>query len=222
MILLDRRAASLAASSGATVLLAGFGVLNVFYLTIETPPHLPGLFDFVSAAWGDSIALPIMTTTLVYAVLILPPAQQERIFATVAGIIGGVIGGATQVQWLRDDTPRLNWTFPRPHHFNAAGQYHAAFLITMCALTGALWVLTLLRLAIAARVGRGTIIAVLIAAGAGATFAALLAVDAQAATTTTGHATAPATGVGVFSLLVGLTISAVSRRSSRRHTTPTI
>ncbi|WKV75326.1 hypothetical protein AW27_029645 [Streptomyces sp. PCS3-D2] len=62
-------------------------------------------------------------------------------------MLGSLLGSWTQVQWLRDDAPVLNWTLPRPHHFNAAGWYHAAFLIAMSGVVAALWAWGLMRTA---------------------------------------------------------------------------
>ena len=67
---------------------------------------------------------------------------------------------------------------PYQRHFTAAGWYHAAFLVAMCGVTGALWAVTLYRAARAARLRRTVVIALTTALAAGASFVALLAVDA--------------------------------------------
>jgi len=215
---LGRHHRRIAVCWGLGVLSAGFGALNAFYLTGGSVPRgLPGLYDFASATWGDGIALPIMTTALCYTVLILPPSRHERLAASLSAVVSGALGIATQILWLRDDAPRANWTLPRPHHFTAAGWYHAAFLIGMCTLTGALWALALSRLATADihRRREATKPAATAAVG-GAAFIALLAVDASAPTVTSaGQATLYATAIGTLLLVAVAGITARASRSRR-------
>jgi hypothetical protein len=158
------------------VWLAGFGALTVFALIRPGPARLPGLYDFASATWGDGIAVPLMTGSLVHAARTLPPATRDAAVATMAGLLGAGLGVASQAYWLSVDTPQLNWSFPRPHHFNAAGWYHAVYLVVMCGIAAALWALALNRAVRAARVRRSLFLAL----AAGAAFLALLAADAQA------------------------------------------
>lgn len=166
----------------AGVLLAGFGALNVLYLAHlaagDRRDGLPGLYDYAAATWGDGLLLPVMVGCLVYAAKSLPPRPHERVVTAVAAACGAIIGAWTQVDWLRDDTPELNWTLPEPHRFNAAGWYHAAFLIAMCALTGALWTLTLRRAAHRTPHRSGAVPAAIAAAlAAGILFCGLLVLD---------------------------------------------
>ncbi|MFI7876045.1 hypothetical protein [Streptomyces salinarius] len=184
---------------------AGFCALLIFSVAITPAAGLPGLFHYVSATWGDGLALPAMTGALVYGIARLPRAPWERAAGATAALVGIALGAATQVQWLRDDAPHLNWTLPRPHHFNAAGVYHAVFLTVMSGLTAALWVFLLLRIA---RVGRTHRKAPLLAAGtalaAALVFTVLLAIDSLPSRATgASTATVTATALGA-ALLIGL------------------
>lgn len=168
-----------AALAAATVAVAGFGVLTAFWALQPSPAHLPGLFDFASATWGDGVALPLMAGSLAYAIRLLPAARHDAVLAGVAGLLGAAIGVATQVSWLGADAPRLNWTLPRPHHFTAAGWYHAAFLVLMCAAAAALWVVALNRAARSPRLPARAGTALAMAFAAGVAFLGLLAADAH-------------------------------------------
>lgn len=165
--------ASRAAVAALAVFAAGFGALAAFHAVRPADTGLPGLFDFASATWGDSIALPVMTGLLVYAVCGLPAAPRDRRVTVWAALAGAAAGLATEAYFLTAESPALNWTFPRPHHYTAAGWYHAAFLVAMCAVAAALWALALNR---ALRAGRA---ARMLSAplAAGLAFAALYAVD---------------------------------------------
>src|SRR5262249_6636403 len=135
------RATTRAVIGAGLVGTAGFGALAAFYAVAPYHTALPGLYQFLSATWGDGLALPVMTAALVYATSRLPVAPKEGLISIGACVAGAALGAATQVQWLSDDAPRLNWTLPRPHHFTAAGTYHAFFLTGMCGLAAALWAL---------------------------------------------------------------------------------
>lgn len=193
--------------SGLLVWSAGFGALLAFSATTPRAAGLPGLFDYASATWGDGLALPTMTGALVYGISHLSRARWERPAGGAAAFLGVGLGAATQVQWLRDDAPHLNWTLPRPHHFNAAGVYHGVFLTVMSGLTAALWALLLLRIAGShgARTDRhAALLAGTIALVGAAAFVALLAIDSlPARSTRASTATVTATGVGA-TLLLGL------------------
>jgi hypothetical protein len=166
--------------AGAT-LAAGFGVLAVLSLLQPAPEHLPGLWDFASATWGDGVALPLMAGSLAYAVRALPPTRRDAVLAAVAGLAGGGMGVATQVSWLSADAPRLNWTLPQPHHFTAAGWYHAGFLIGVSAVLAALWTVGVCRAAFAVQLEKRAVGALATALAAGVSFVALLALDAHRA-----------------------------------------
>lgn len=139
---------------------------------------MPGPFAFASVTWGDSLALPAMTAFLTYAVRTLPPARADRVFAAVTAVLGGVAGALSQALWLADDHPRPNWTLPRPHHFTAAGWYHAAYVMVFGAVTAALLGLALNRAARAATLPGRVVAALAATVACGLAFAALLAADA--------------------------------------------
>ncbi|MEV0471787.1 hypothetical protein [Streptomyces prunicolor] len=215
-----------AAVAAAVVVLAGFGALFGFWVATPTVPGRPGLFDYLSATWGDGLALPIMTGALVLAIRLLPKGPRERLLVLGAGLLGGLLGSWTQVQWLRDDAPELNWTLTRPHHFNAVGWYHAAFLIVMSGVAAALWAWALIRTAHAPGGPdnrRAVKISWGIALTAGVVFVVLLAADAvPSRTTSAGTATIVAAGTGVAVLLGASILTAVlaGRRRRRRTVSP--
>jgi hypothetical protein len=197
-----------------TVLAAGFFTLTVFYFAVPHARALPGLFNFLSATWGDGLALPVMTGALVFAIGRLSAGPQELPVSIGAGLLGASLGIATQVQWLRDSSPRLNWTFPRPHHFNVAGVYHAVFLTAMCALTAALWTLALLRFVLAPgrlAARRDAIVAGLLAASAGILFVVLLVADSLPDRSRASTATVTVACVGVGLVLVVIALLAAVR-----------
>jgi len=162
---------------------AGFGALVVLSALQSRPAHLRGLFDFASATWGDGLMLPLMTGLLGYAVRALPPARHDARSAAAAGLFGGVLGVTSQASWLLMDAPRLNWTLPRPHHFNAAGWYHAAFVAVICTVAAARWALAQNRAARVDSLPRRVVVALATAFAAGVSFVALLLVDAHAGAT---------------------------------------
>ena len=209
-----RCAVANAVAVAGVVLAAGFVALAVLDSVVSRPRGLPGLFHFLSATWGDGLALPVMSGALVFAIVRLPGTRHELPVSVGAGLLGASLGIATQVQWLRDDSPRLNWTLPRPHHFNVAGVYHAVFLTAMSALTAALWTLVLLRLVrvpgrLAAR--RDSIAASLLAAMAGIVFVILLVVDSLPDRSRAGTSTVLVTGVGAGLVFVVMAIVAAVR-----------
>lgn len=211
-----------AVAVAGVVLVAGFVTMAVFYSAVPHARGLPGLFHFLSATWGDGLALPMMSGAVVFAIGRLPGAPHELPVTITAGLLGACLGIATQVQWLRDDSPRLNWTLPRPHHFNVAGVYHAVFLTAMCTLTAALWTLVLLRFArVPGRLAerRDAIAASLLAAMAGLVFVVLLVLDSLPGRSRAGAATLTVTGVGLGLVLVAVAIVATVRlgRGKRRH-----
>ena len=103
-------------------------------------PELPGLFDYLASAYGDSICLPILVGALVTYVSLYAPdgrhndSRRSRHLQIIVPIISGLIGAGIQAKWLISNGTQPNWSIPRPHHFNAAGWYHAFFFITMFAL----------------------------------------------------------------------------------------
>jgi hypothetical protein len=217
------RVLMLPALATVAVFMTGFGALLIFYALTPHAADLPGLFDYKSATWGDSLALPTMIGALAFATLQLPRVRRERLYAVLAAFGGFLLGAGTQVQWLRDDHPRLNWTLPRPHHFNAAGVYHGLFLTVMCGVTAAMWCVLLLRLANAPRNYKGhreALRGLWLALSAGGAFIILLAIDSlPARSTSAGTATLLAAGIGVAAVL-GLTVYTIVQLPASRHREP--
>ncbi|TDC64737.1 hypothetical protein E1258_07505 [Micromonospora sp. KC207] len=169
--------------AGAAMWLCGFGALLVFWSRWEPlagGPPLLGLFDFLSATWGDGLLLPVAAAALTHSHAVLPPARRDVAVTGLAAAAGALAGVSTQVQWLRDDNPVPNWTFPAPHQFTAAGWYHAVFLVAACAAFGGLWVAVLYRYGTSrfrSRERRRVVPALALAALAQLCFLALLAAD---------------------------------------------
>ncbi|MFI1481441.1 hypothetical protein [Streptomyces sp. NPDC020747] len=112
---------------------SGYVALLLFWSFGDHPSGLPGLFVFRSATWGDGLLLPLLALCLRVLTLRLraaeptPPSRRGTI--AVVALAGAALGCAVVLTWFLDDHPELNWTNPRPHYFNAAGKYHAAFLV---------------------------------------------------------------------------------------------
>lgn len=107
---------------------AGFGMMNLFWLSRKYPPEVPGLYSYRSATWGDGLLLPSLAASLTYAACETKMPEIAKILVPVAGIAGFATGAGTQIAWLKDKNPNINWSLPEPGVFNAAGWYHAAFL----------------------------------------------------------------------------------------------
>jgi len=121
---------------GVVTFVAGFGVLSVWSVCTTTPAGLLRLGDFYSATWGDGLFLPLAVGSLLYLVAGLGSIGRRSLAGLAAvGLVAGVV---SQVAWLVDPAPRLNWTLPEPHHFAAAGWYHAVFLAVLSAVFVAL------------------------------------------------------------------------------------
>ncbi|MFJ6085398.1 hypothetical protein ACIQI8_28785 [Streptomyces sp. NPDC092369] len=116
----------------------GYVALLLFWSFGDRPAGLPGLFVFRSATWGDGLLLPLLALCLRVLTLRLraagSTAVSRRGTVAVVALAGAVLGGAVVLSWFLDDHPGLNWTNPRPHYFNAAGKYHATFLVLACAV----------------------------------------------------------------------------------------
>ena len=124
--------------AGGSLFVTGFGALATLSRFYPKPEDVPGLTDYLSATWGDSLLLPTSLAGLVYAYRSLPSVEDRAL--VVIGAVGGAAGGVlTQIQWLRDDNPQLNWTLPAAHVFNGAGVYHAVFLTLASSAFGAAW-----------------------------------------------------------------------------------
>lgn len=221
-----RSAAQKALFMGVLLWASGFGALLTFSFVVSSRAALPGLFDFWSATWGDGLLLPVSAAALVYSLTKLqPPGRHERLIMVIAAATAAAAGAATQIQWLRDNHPRLNWTLPRPHHFNAAGIYHAIFLVAASATFAVLWAGVLLRLTAARRLPRTSqagrcqvSVALMIALSTGLGFVVLLALDNRpSAGTRAGHATVLAAATATITLAIaGLGVILSTRRRRRR------
>ena len=139
--------AKAAVIAGAIVWLLGYGALAVFERRTRVQ-DLPGLNDYYAVAWGDAVLLPLLFGALTYSYLSLRSlaGRVRRVTLVAAGTVGATSGIALQALWLLDRSPRLNWTLPEPHTFNAAGWYHAAFLTAMTAAFTSLTVALLIQL----------------------------------------------------------------------------
>jgi hypothetical protein len=127
------------------LLFGGYLPLLAFWHYGSYPPGVPGLFDYRSATWGDGFLLPLLVFCLGVLITGLPklPRSQPTILAASAGAVAGAL---VIVTWLADSSPVINWTMPRPHRLNAAGAWHAVFLVGASALFAGLWVELLRRL----------------------------------------------------------------------------
>ncbi len=121
--------------AGLIVFISGFGVMYLFWILGTYPKNLPNLFSYYSSAIGDSVFLPILSAgfTMFFLNSDYKLSKKQKIIAIIFGIIGIFSGIALQASWLINPDIGLNWTIPKPHHFNAAGWYHAVFLILMFA-----------------------------------------------------------------------------------------
>jgi hypothetical protein len=163
--------AKLRVAAWPTVLfLFGYFALLLFWVLGTYPRDVTGLFAYRSATWGDGLLLPLLALCLGLLVNALPqPADGTPLVrwpTILAAVCGGAAGGAVIAAWLVDPTPSLNWTIPRPHTFNLAGEWHAGFLIAACALFAALWVEALRRLRSAESAAAQQVLGSLPAAGA--------------------------------------------------------
>jgi hypothetical protein len=210
---------------------SGFGVLLALWTFEKWAARLPGLFDYRSATIGDGLLLPVLVGCLVAGVARLPRAENENEtrWIVTAAALGAIVGAATQAVWLGDDEPRANWTFPRPHHFNHVGWYHAAFLTLASSVLAGLTVAWALRMwragssddperrAIAAQIARSPWLGV--GVGAAATLGALIVLDNDpAAGTQAARASTLALAGGALLALavVGWALAGV-RREARRN-----
>jgi hypothetical protein len=132
----------IAAWSLAVVLL-GYCALLAFWRSGSYPSSLPGLFSFRSATWGDGLLLPLLALSL--RVLTERLSQRHHVddarrctIVAVAAFAGAALGMAVVLSWILEDHPVLNWTLPKPHSLNAAGVWHAVFLVAASALFMAL------------------------------------------------------------------------------------
>jgi len=204
----------------------GFGVMCVLAATAPTSLRsLPDLWSYRSATWGDGLLLPLSCGALVFARRNLPGGGSRGVTATMA-VAGGLGGLATQVFWLLDDSPRLNWTLPEPHRFNAAGVYHGVYLVIMSSIFAGLWASIISRIRASVRAGDAVSWPLVgggigLALGAGAGFAALVIADNQISAGSSSSAstlvTIGAALLGTFGVGALLARSIWQRSRSRRQ-----
>lgn len=137
---------------------AGGVVTYIFWLTRslwseQDLDGLKGLFDYPSAYLGDVLLLPVAAAGLAALChrLGVSPLNGPALAAGAAGLL---VGTLTQILWLLDPHPGLNWTLTSPHHFNIAGIWHTFYLILASATFGSLGLASLLAVRKARRDGR--------------------------------------------------------------------
>ncbi|MBK3571105.1 hypothetical protein JHN47_46370 [Streptomyces sp. MBT62] len=123
--------------------LLGYCALLAFWWSGSHPSSLPGLFSFRSATWGDGLLLPLLALSLRVLTERLSRRNhvdnaRRRTTCVVAVFAGAALGTAVVLSWILEDHPVLNWTLPHPHSLNAAGVWHAVFLVVASALFAAL------------------------------------------------------------------------------------
>ncbi len=99
--------------------------MNAFWFLGTHDDSLRGLYDYRSATVGDGLALPLVAFGLAGACAQVKSSKWSFRIA----ILGATLAAATQAVWLADPNPELNWTLPEAHRLNAAGWYHAAFMV---------------------------------------------------------------------------------------------
>ncbi len=156
----------------AAVAGAGFGAQAVMWRVSAWSPQLTGWPDYRGATVGDLVMVPTLTGTLLASLLSLPAPRESSRLPAVLGLVGLLLGVATQTGWLLDDAPQLNWFMERPHEFTYEGWYHACFLVAATTLTGCLLGCLVSRLRTANRLPYGRLLAC-----AAVGFAALLSAD---------------------------------------------
>ncbi len=193
----------IALGSGVAVACAGFGAMSLFWIADPKNPDVRGFPDYLSATWGDAVCLPVFSTAAVYLVRNLSAARTERRAGITAGVAGLLLGIGTQVAWLADDAPELNWTLPEPHRFTPAGVYHGVFLSSVAALTAGVATIALLRWRATApeQRTRGVKIAASLCVSAMGAFGALLALD-NVSSRSTAATVGTAAGIAGGGLLV--------------------
>jgi hypothetical protein len=111
-------------------LVGGFGVTCLAALIVDIPANLPSMRDYWSGTIGDLVFLPVVVYGVSRGVTLLSDGSRRsaRGHSIAFGALGAAIGAATQISWIADPTPRVNWMLVAPHTFSPIGWYHAAFL----------------------------------------------------------------------------------------------
>jgi hypothetical protein len=115
--------------------------MAVMALLTTLPKHVRPLWAYWSGTLGD-LVLPVIIYGFTEACARLKSTSRPEVLAGtyVTAAVGALIGALSQVAWLFDATPRLNWLLVAPHTFSFAGWYHAAYLtITSAYVAGISW-----------------------------------------------------------------------------------
>lgn len=158
-VLSGRSIATLSLAIAAVIAVSGVGMMSLFWITYSGDSPR-GFTYYVAATWGDGVFLPLAAAAIVWHTAVAIKAAKQTTpscrFSRVAlGImlvgawVGMACGALLQFDWLMDEDVTTNWTLPVAHKFNAAGLYHAVFLMSMFALFSALSLLLLQRVSLA-------------------------------------------------------------------------
>jgi hypothetical protein len=181
---------------------AGFGAMTAQSVLGEWDPDLPGHWDYAAGTWGDAVFLPL-TVGLLWRWSRQGPVPAPRLLQALGATAGGIVGVLSQAAWYADPEPRPNWVLPAAHDFSSSGWYHAGFLVTTSALTGAMIVSVVYRQRHEAQSPTGMLVTSLFAAAT--TFAGLVVLDsAPSAGTSSSQATIAVTLTAVVGAAVGL------------------
>lgn len=121
------------------VFFSGFFIMNILWHILPRISGLPGLYYYRAATIGDGLFLPVMVGAAVAFLSMQPsPKKSVKIASGIAGGISALLGAGLQISWLFNADIGVNWTIPRPHYFNLAGWYHAAFFTGMFFVLGIL------------------------------------------------------------------------------------
>jgi len=149
-----RAATILGALTAGMVLIAGFGAVFAFWHFGHWRQDVTGFWHYRAATLGDGVLLPVAAGIIVAAGSRLGHHPKERLWVSVAAVLGTLGGMLVPLAWVQDPSPQLNWTLPAPHTLNAAGLYHAAFLIIASGFYAA-WIVRFVLRAKASQAARG-------------------------------------------------------------------
>lgn len=136
---------------GIATFFFGFGggaLLNLYLLKIKSPlvEKLRGSLDFKSSIFGDGILLPIINMIAISSILHANqqnPIQQPE-FAVAIVLAVGITIYFHVVQALRG---LVNWSMPKPWHWNLLGLWHAAYMLSVSTLLCLFYVVLIVAIA---------------------------------------------------------------------------
>lgn len=111
------------------MLVAGFGVMELFWQTADRHAPYPGLPRYLSATVGDGLLLPAVAGCWTYCAALIPRPVIPARLALRAGAAAGLLAVLVQAAWVLDPRPERNWTLPVPHLPTAAGVWHGVFFV---------------------------------------------------------------------------------------------